>query len=62
MSVFELDAMRDNREAELAQLTKHRDWLSEQIKKCKCDGPEMASLCKEYTYIKKRIQVVRNSK
>ena len=62
MSVFELDAMRENREADLNQLIKHRDWLAEQIKRCKEDGPEMMSLCKEYTYVKKEILVLRGSK
>lgn len=50
------------KEAQINQPVDHRDWLIAQIKKCTSDGPEMSSLFREFTYVKKQINVLRGVK
>lgn len=59
MSVFEMDAARQEKQAELQRLIARRDVLANEIKRCKESGPLMSSLCKEFTAVKKQIQIVR---
>lgn len=59
MSVFEIDAARQEKQAELQRLIARRELLASEIKRCKEAGPLMTSLCKELTAVKKQIQAVR---
>lgn len=58
MSVFEIDAAREEKQAELQRLLTRREMLNNEIKRC-TPGPLMASLCKEFTAVKKQIAVIR---
>jgi hypothetical protein len=58
MGIFEIDAMRDAREQEIKSLLKRRDWLAAEMNRCKEAGPLMQSLRKEWTYVKKQLQMI----
>lgn len=53
-----IDAKNRMREQRVKSLVSRREQLTKLIKECKESGPLMRSLCKEFTALKKKIQIL----